>query len=69
MFDGDTIERVRQATEGVTVADIVRLYTTDRQNVELLRRVVALDALGDSWRRYFLRQLERAGHGATADTP
>ena len=69
VHEGDTIERVREATEGVTVADIVRLYTSDRRNVKLLRRVVALDALGDSWRRYFLRQLEGAGHGATADTP
>lgn len=56
---GDSIERVREAGEGVSIADISRLYTTDRGNIELLRRVIALDALGESWRRYFLRQLEK----------
>ena len=56
---GDAIERVTRASHGVTVADVVRLYTTDRDNIDLLRRVVALEALGDSWRGYFQHQLER----------
>ena len=43
----------------VTVADVVRLYTTDRGNIDLLRRVVALEALGDSWRGYFQHQPEK----------
>ena len=38
---------------------VVRLYTTDRGNIDLLRRVVALEALGDSWRGYFQHQLEK----------
>ena len=59
---GDSIVRVRTARQGVSVADIARLYTSDRDNVDLLHRVVALDALGDSWRRYFLRQLEKLTH-------
>lgn len=56
---GDSIERVSQSEQEITVADVSRLYTTDRENVDLLRRVVALDALGESWRTHFLRQLEK----------
>ena len=64
--EGDPLERDQEAAEDVTITDIVRLYTVDRHDVQLLRRVVALEALGDSWRRYFLRQLERAEGGMSA---
>ncbi len=57
--EGDSIERVTHSDQGVAVADVARLYTTDRENVELLRRVVAVDALGESWRGYFRRQLQK----------
>lgn len=57
--EGDPIERVRPSDHDVTIADVARLYTTERRNVDLLRRVVALDALGESWRAYFQRQLEK----------
>ena len=56
---GDAIERVRQGTQRFAVADVTRLYTTDRGNIELLRRAVALDGLSDSWRRYFQHQLKK----------
>ena len=56
---GDTIEHLRRRSQSVSVAEVVRLYTTDRENVDLLRRVVGLDALGDSWRRYFLHRLDK----------
>lgn len=56
---GDAIEYTARASHGVTVADVVRLYTTDQGNIDLLRRVVALEALGDRWRGYFQHQLEK----------
>ena len=56
---GDAIEYATRQRHGVTVADVVRLYTTDRANIDLLRRVVALEALDDSWRGYFRHQLEK----------
>ena len=56
--EGDSIERLKDSDQGVTIADIAHLYTTDRGNVDLLRRAVALDGLGESWRRYFQRQLQ-----------
>jgi len=55
---GDSIEPLKRRSQSVTVADVTRLYTTDKGNVELLRRVVALDALGESWRQYFLKRLD-----------
>jgi hypothetical protein len=40
------------------VVDITRLYSTDKENVDLMRRAIATDALPDSWRQYFLKRLE-----------
>ena len=56
---GDAIAPVKKRRESITIADVVRLYATDRDNVELLRRVVTLDALGESWRAYFQRRLAK----------
>ena len=58
MQAGDSVVREETAPDSVSIADVVRLYTTDRGNEDLLRRVVSLEALGASWHRYFLRQLE-----------
>ena len=57
--EGDAIEPIKRGRQHVMVADVSRLYTTDRDNVELLQRVVALDALGESWRQYFLKRLDK----------
>ncbi|HSV33122.1 MAG TPA: 3-alpha domain-containing protein, partial [Pyrinomonadaceae bacterium] len=46
----------------VTIADIVRLYAFEKDDLETLRRAVKLNALSQSWREYFqerLRKLER----------
>ena len=54
---GDTIERVASDENGVTVADIVELYTADAVNQDLLHRVTDLAALPESWRAYFRKRL------------
>jgi MOSC domain-containing protein YiiM len=54
---GDSIDLVAREGHGVTVADIVNLYTLDSENAELLRRAVALQALPASWRDYFRQRL------------
>ncbi len=56
---GDEITPVGRDPGGVTVAEITRLYTTDKSNVDLLRRALAVPALGESWRGYFEHQLEK----------
>ncbi len=54
---GDPIEPIARAREGLTVADVVRLYTVDAENQELLRRAVRTSALPESWRDYFRERL------------
>jgi MOSC domain-containing protein YiiM len=54
---GDSIELLARDENGVTVADIVGLYTADAANQELLHRVSELASLPESWRAYFRKRL------------
>jgi len=56
---GDPITLLHRDEHDITIADIVRLYREDKYNVELMRRVVAVDALPEEWREYFQERLER----------
>jgi MOSC domain-containing protein YiiM len=56
---GDRIELVEKNMRGVRVSDITRLYTRDKQNVELLRRAIGTEALPESWKSYFAKRLEK----------
>lgn len=53
----DRIEFAGRDGHGVTVADIAALYASDMENEDLLRRVVAVPALPESWRGYFRKRL------------
>jgi MOSC domain-containing protein YiiM len=53
----DPIESLDRDRHNVTVADIARLYSIDKNNVELKRRAIEVEALPESWRDYFLKQL------------
>jgi MOSC domain-containing protein YiiM len=54
---GDSIELIARDKAGVTVAEVVNLYTADAANQELLRRVSELPALPEGWRAYFRKRL------------
>ena len=54
---GDEFELLEKSSSDVSVVDITRLYSTDRENVALMRRAIATDALPESWRDYFVRHL------------
>ena len=54
---GDSIQFTAQERGGLTVADIVNLYTVDAENQELLRRATEYSALPESWRDYFRERL------------
>ncbi len=54
---GDAIEPVGQTDEGLSVAEVVRLYTVDAENQELLPRATRSSALPESWRDYFRKRL------------
>jgi MOSC domain-containing protein YiiM len=54
---GDPFEPIARADDGLTVADVVSLYTVDAENQELLRRATESPALPESWRDYFRKRL------------
>lgn len=54
---GDEIELLERNASGVTVVDVTRLYSTEKENVELMRRAIDTEALPDSWRQYFLKRI------------
>ena len=56
---GDSIERLGRDENGVSVADIIRLYAFERDDLGTLRRAVRVEALPESWRGYFRHQLAR----------
>lgn len=53
---GDEIERLDGGREQLTVADLVRLASNPQGDPELLRRVLASDALPASWRDHYERE-------------
>jgi MOSC domain-containing protein YiiM len=57
---GDAIERGESQRAGLTIADIVNLYTSDSENQELLRRATELPALPNGWKEYFRKRLWNA---------
>jgi MOSC domain-containing protein YiiM len=54
---GDPIRLLHADEHQVKVAEITRLYREDKHNLDLLRRVVTVEALSESWREYFLERL------------
>jgi MOSC domain-containing protein YiiM len=54
---GDSIEWVARDEHGITVAEVVNLYTADAANQDLLRRASELPALPEGWREYFRQRL------------
>ena len=61
---GDLIERLHRDHHDVTVTDIVRLYSTDKYNLNLLRRAVGVEALPQDWRDYFQDRIESGESGS-----
>ena len=53
----DEFELVEKNASGVTVVDVTRLFSSDKQNVDLLQRAIATEALPDNWRDYFRKRI------------
>jgi MOSC domain-containing protein YiiM len=58
---GDAIERTAHGEGGITVADMVDLYTGDGSDQALLRRAVESPALAENWREYFRTRIKTSG--------
>jgi MOSC domain-containing protein YiiM len=55
---GDEFQLLEKNTSGVRVVDVTRLYSSDKENVDLMRRAIATEGLTESWREHFLERLE-----------
>lgn len=56
---GDAVEPIARGGEGLTVADVVNLYTADARNPTLLRRATESATLPEVWKSYFRERLRR----------
>ncbi|PYM00009.1 MAG: MOSC domain-containing protein [Verrucomicrobia bacterium] len=56
---GDAVELVGREQQEISVADITRLYSFDKEDVKSLRRAIQVEALQESWKGYFEHQLEK----------
>ena len=56
---GDEFELIEKNASGVRVVDVTRLYSSDKRNVDLLRRAIATEALPENWRSFFQQHLEK----------
>lgn len=56
---GDSIVQIREDSNRITISDIVRLYSNEREDLQTMRRAVKVGALPKGWKRYFLEQIQR----------
>ncbi len=56
---GDEFQLMEKNVAAVSVVDVTRLYSSEKDNVALMRRAIATEALPESWREYFLERLNR----------
>jgi MOSC domain-containing protein YiiM len=57
--EGDSIIRIKKDINQVGISDIVRLYTSDREDINMMRRAVKVEALPEGWKHYFYEQIVR----------
>lgn len=55
---GDELVPQLKNASDVRVVDVTRLYSSDKANIDLMRRAIAAEALPDSWREHFLKRLK-----------
>jgi MOSC domain-containing protein YiiM len=59
---GDEFALVQKNPSGVRIVDVTRLYSSDKENVDLMRRAIATEALPDNWRDYLRKRIESLEH-------
>ena len=56
---GDLIELIRRDDNNVTVKDVVRIYTVDKDDVQTMERAIKVKDLPVGWRSHFIEQLDQ----------
>jgi len=59
---GDAIELLSRDASNIAISDITRLYAFQKDDLDTLRRAVRLEALSDTWREYFQKQIAKLAH-------
>lgn len=54
---GNAIELISRDANNIAIADITRVFAFEKDDVDTLRRLVKLEALSESWREHFDKQL------------
>jgi len=55
--ESDSFELLSRCEEGITIAEMNRLFVREKYNRDLLRKAIATPALPETWREYFLPRL------------
>jgi MOSC domain-containing protein YiiM len=55
---GDSIELLSREHDGITIAEMNRLFVQEKYNQDLLQKAIATAALPEDWRNYFLPRLK-----------
>jgi len=55
---GDSFELLSQDRDGITIAEMNRLFVSEKYNRELLQQALNTASLPDEWRGYFSRRLD-----------
>lgn len=55
----DTFELLKQNLDGITIAEMNRLYVREKYNQVLLQKAIHTEALPETWRGYLRERLER----------
>ena len=56
---GDALELIGREQQGISVADITRLYAFEKDDLKALRRAIEVGALPENWKGYFRHQIEK----------
>lgn len=56
---GDEIEMVYRNEQGVSVADITRIFAFEKDDLATLERAIRTEALPENWREYFRQQIDK----------
>ncbi len=59
--EGDSFELISQVGQGITIAEMNRLFFPEKYNRNLLEKAIATAALPEDWREYFLPRLSGSG--------
>jgi MOSC domain-containing protein YiiM len=62
---GDELEVIKKNASGVRVVDVTRLYSSDKENVDLMKRAIATESLPESWREYFRKRIKSLNAAGT----